>query len=316
MSAWQRYWFSPAPCLDLAVVRIVACALQLFMVLVFHGQYEAVLEHAALDDRYFEPLLIFNAFHLPFGWGFRPDAAILQAVFFLSIAAGVLSLIGLLTNVSLVVFAAASVYLQAFLYSFGDFHHPEAIMMVALSALALSPAGKVLSVDAWLRRRSQPRDVPIYEVRSEFAGWPIKLLQWFFVLMYISAVWSKLSASGLDWANGYTLQFYLAQDGLRWGSSLGLWLSQFRTFILLSQVGVLLFQATFSLAVIFPKLRWIYVPAGLALHIGIFLTLRAAFFTWIALYAVFIPWAEVARRMHGYLKASDQTNLASARGRS
>ena len=314
MIAWQRYWFSPAPCLDLAVVRIVACALQLFMVLWFADQYAAIHERAALDDRTFEPVLIFNAFHLPFGWGFRPGVEIVATVFFISIAAGALSLIGLLTNVSLWVFAGTSVYLQAYLYSFGDFHHPEAIMMVALAALALSPAGKVLSVDAWLRRRFRRKDVPIYAVQSEFAGWPIKLLQWFFVLMYASAVWSKLSASGLDWANGYTLQFYLARDGLRWGSPLGLWLSQFHTFILLSQIGVLLFQATFPLAVIFPKLRWIYVPAGLALHIGIFLTLKAPFFTWIALYVVFIPWAEAARLIRGYLRASGQTTLASARG--
>jgi uncharacterized membrane protein YphA (DoxX/SURF4 family) len=170
MIAWQRYWFSPAPCLDLAVLRIVACALQLFVVLWFGDQYSALHERAALDDRSFEPILILNAFHLPFGWGFRPAVEIVTAVFFISIAAGALSLIGLLTNVSLVTFAATSVYLQAYVYSFGDFHHPEAIMMVALAVLALSPSGKVLSVDAWLRRRSRPRDVPIYEVRSEFAG--------------------------------------------------------------------------------------------------------------------------------------------------
>jgi hypothetical protein len=107
--------------------------------------------------------------------------------------------------------------------------------------------------------------------------------------MYLSAVWSKLSASGIDWANGYTLQYFLARDGLRWGNPVGVWLSQFHTFILISQIGVLLFQGTFSLAVIFPKLRWIYVPAGLGLHTLIFVTLRAPFFSWIALYSVFIP---------------------------
>ena len=79
-------------------------------------------------------------------------------------------------------------------------------MMIALSVLALSPSGRVLSVDAWLRNRSRSESVPVIALQSEFAGWPIKLLQWFFVLMYLSAVWSKLSVTGLDWANGYTLQ--------------------------------------------------------------------------------------------------------------
>jgi hypothetical protein len=226
-----------------------------------------------------------------------------------------LSLVGLVTNFSLVLFAATSVYLQAYLYSFGDFHHPEAVMMIALSALAISPSGRVLSVDAWLRSRTRREGLLAVAVQSEFAGWPIKLLQWFFVLMYLSAVWSKLSASGLDWANGYTLQYFLARNGLRWGNTLGVWLSQFHTFILLSQIGILLFQATFALAVIFPKLRWIYVPAGLLLHIGIYLTLKAPFFSWIALYAVFIPWSEAVRRILVHLKASGRSPMAVSRDR-
>jgi hypothetical protein len=73
----------------------------------------------------------------------------------------------------------------------------------------------------------------------------------------------------------------------------------------------LLFQATFSLAVIFPKLRWIYVPIGLCLHVGIFLTLSAPFFSWIALYAVFIPWSEGVRRMSGYLRSSGRSPLGA-----
>jgi hypothetical protein len=311
---WRRYWFSPAPCFDLAVVRIVVCAVQLFWVFFYNEQYRALQERAALADTFFDPLIILNAFHAFFGWGFRPDFEIVSTIFYISLVAGVLSLVGLLTNLSLLIFAAASVYLQAYVYSFGDFHHPEAVMMIALSVLAISPSGRVLSLDAWLRLRS--RSMPAVDVQSEFAGWAIKLLQWFFVLMYMSAVWSKLSASGLDWPNGYTLQFYLARDGLRWDSFLGVWLSQFHTLILLGQIGVLLFQATFALAVIFPKLRWIYVPAGLGLHVMIYLTLNAPFFSWIALYVVFIPWSDAVRLARGHFKALDpSSSMATSRGR-
>ena len=184
-------------------------------------------------------------------------------------------------------------------------------MMIALAVLAISPSGRMLSLDAWLRRRRTGEDVTPLEQTSSFAGWPLKLIQWFFVLMYASAVWSKLSASGLDWANGYTLQYFLARDGLRWDSPLAVWLSQHHILILLSQYGVLLFQATFALAVIFPKLRWIYVPAGLCLHIGIYLTLTAPFFQWIALYAVFIPWSEALQRLRA---RSDHMQPASPVG--
>ncbi|MEM7025933.1 MAG: hypothetical protein AAF637_25635 [Pseudomonadota bacterium] len=291
MSAWQRYWFGPAPCFDLAVVRVLAVATQLFLMTLFFGQLGMMEQLSTLPADNWHPLIILNLMNLPWGWGARPSLEILEIVYYVSITAGILSLIGLLTNASLLVFAATCLYIQAFLYSFGDFHHPDAVMMIALSLLALSPSGRVLSLDAWIRsRRGAPDDQDPLDQTSEFAGWPLKLLQWFFVLMYASAVWSKLSASGFDWANGYTLQYVLARDGLRWESPLGYWLSQHHVIVVLAQYGVLVFQATFALAVIFPKLRWIYVPAGLCLHITIYLTLTAPFFQWIVLYAVFIPW--------------------------
>ena len=292
MHLWQRYWFAQTPYLDLAVLRIVAVSMQLFWTIVYADLFGSIQQVAALPNEYWDPPILLNLINLPLGWGFRPSFEFLNLLYYLSLVAGLLALIGGLTNVALFVFAATSVYLQAFLYSFGDYHHPEAVMMVALGALALSPSGHALSVDAWFRRRRARRNGEWPTQSSDFAGWPIKLIQWFFVLMYISAVWSKLSASGLDWANGFTLQYYLARDGLRWDSLLGYWMSHYHTLILMAQYGVLLFQGSFALAVVFPKLRWIYVPVGLLLHIGIYLTLKAPFFQWIALYVVFIPWAE------------------------
>ena len=303
MSAWQRYWFAPAPCLDLAMVRLIAVATQLFWIILFAVQLDVLEERAALPDANWQPLIILNMLNLPWGWGFRPSFGLLEIMYYICIVAGVLSLIGLVTNAALAVFAVTSVYLQAFSYSFSDFHHPEAVMMIALSVLALSASGRALSVDAWLRRRRAGNgEARLLDQTSEFAGWPIKLIQWFFVLMYASAVWSKLSESGLDWANGFTLQYYLARDGLRWDNPFSYWLSQHHVPILLGQYGVLLFQATFALAVIFPKLRWIYVPVGLLMHIGIYVTLTAPFFQWIALYAVFIPWAKVLQLVRTRLR--------------
>ncbi len=293
MSFWQRYWFSPAPCLDLAVVRIVAVSMQLFLMLVFSGLADVIVQRAALPAGFWDPLIISNIIHLPWGWGFRPSLDVVQTIYFISVATGFFALVGCFTNIALLVFAATCVYVQAFSYSFGDYHHPEAVMMIALSVLAISPSGRVLSVDAWLRgRRAGRGEDGLLNQTSEFAGWPIKLIQWFFALMYASAVWNKLGVSGLEWANGFTLQWILARDGLRWDSPLGYWLSHHHTLVLIAQYGVVLFQGTFALAVIFPKLRWIYVPAGLCLHTVIYLTLKAPFFQWIALYAVFIPWTE------------------------
>jgi hypothetical protein len=286
MSAWQRYWFSPAPCFDLAIVRILTVAVHLFSAWYL---VDTATERAALPDESWEPLIILKLINLPFGWGFRPSPEVLQAMDTIWVVAGVLALVGLLTNLSLAVLAFTSVYLQAFVYSFADFHHPEAVTMIALSVLAVSPSGRVLSIDSLLRRGHRAWQ-DLLTAESEFAGWPIRLLQWFFVLMYMSAVWSKLWEG--DWPNGFTLQYYLIHDGLRWDSPLALWLSQFHTLIWLGQLLVVTFQATFALAVVFPILRWVYVPAGLMLHTFIYLSLKAPFFSWMALYSVFIPWRD------------------------
>jgi hypothetical protein len=299
MRWWREYWFAPSPYLDLAVVRIVAVAVWLWWISRYLPHLAILVEQ---PDSLYEPLPILNILNLPFGWGFRPGFAVIEIMYYIAMISGFLSLIGLFANASLVVFAFCSVYLQAFMYSFGDYHHVDEVMLVALSVLALSPSGRVLSID-WLRRQARHEGFDtVVGLKSEYAGWSIKLIQWFFVLMYLSAVAMKLSASGHEWANGYTLQYYLILDGLRHDSQLALWFAQHHTLIYILQIVTLLFQVTFVLPVLFPRLRWIYVPLGLSFHVGILLTLNAPFLTWIGLYTVFIPWSQAVRDGLRYLR--------------
>ena len=44
-----------------------------------------------------------------------------------------------------------------------------------------------------------------------------------------------------------------------------------------------------------PALALIYLPLGLGFHTGIWVTMRAPFFTFMALYAAFVPWSAVYR---------------------
>ena len=297
MSWWNSYWFCPAPLLDLAILRIVAVGLQLWLMLYHYNLMEFLHECTSLPDNLYTPLLILKLLLSPFGWGYRPSLEVLIVLYWATVVAGILALIGLRTNVSLVVFAVGSLTLTAFGYSFGKVHHPDAVMMIALSVLALSPSGQVLSVDAWRRRHlnsptSQKSNLSeVLYVENTFARWPMLLIQWFFVLMYISAFISKMAESGTEWMNGYTLQYILIADGMRWDNPLALWASQYHLFLKLLQWVIVIFQATFWVAVIWPLARWIYIPLGLSFHIGILLTLGADFYPWIALYVVFIPWA-------------------------
>jgi hypothetical protein len=302
MDHWKSYWFKPAPYLDLAIVRIVSVGVQLWILTVGFGfnfgYFDTLMTIADHSGDLWNPLIVVNVlgFLGSMEWGYRPTPDLLALIYYATLAFGCLALVGLITNFSLFLFAVANIYLQGNIYSYHDFHHPEAIMMIALCVLAISPSGKVLSLDSHLfGQHNNWQSMKLIDKYGEFCGWPIKLLQWFFVLMYLSAVWMKLSKNGLDWPNGFTLQFYMAQDGLKGDRPLALWLSHWHWLLFLGQWVVLVFQATFSLAVMFPRLRFIYVPLGLFFHCANWITLGAPFPQWIALYVVFIPWRRLFR---------------------
>jgi hypothetical protein len=212
------------------------------------------------------------------------------------------ALLGVQTSVCMIVLAAGSIFLQTYVYSFGDFHHNEAVLLLALAALALGPCGRVLSIDSLIARRYHPAalTVRLLDYRGPYAGWPIKFVQCLFPLIYLSAAFSKIAGSGytLDWANGFTLQYYFLQDSLRKPDmALGLWVSQFHWPILLGQIVVLTYQLTYFLVVPFRKLRWIYLPVGLFFHLANYYALRAPFPEWILLLGVYIPWSEAFKKL-------------------
>lgn len=314
IDAWRRYWFSPSPLIDLAVVRIVCSTVTLFYCFIYHDYFGYLAERFAMDDVFFRPVFILKLVYAPFGWGYssvggadglgvwavRPSDSLVQFFGLILLVSGCLSLVGLFTRISLAAFAASFIYVNAYVHSFGDFHHPEAAMAFMLIALALSPAGGLLSVDNF-RRKKGGQGRSIFD-KDPLAGWAIKFMQWFFVLMYLSSFWAKLSIGGFSWMNGFTLQYYLIQDGLRNGRDLALYVAQFHWLILLGQWVVMVFQATFFVEVIIPKARWIYIPVGLFFHISIYVLLAAPFFTWMALYSIFIPWSAALLRLRQWIK--------------
>jgi hypothetical protein len=294
---WTRYWFRPAPLLDLAVCRIACVAVQLFLLIEMnHFNTKRLLMLSTLPDSWYAPLPILRLVISPLGSTFRPPVELLLAVYWLTVAGGILALIGFTTNGSLLLFALGNIFLQAFSYSFGELHHSSALMMIALSILALSPAGRALSVDA-LWRRAQPyarwRRLNVFSQRDEgsvFARWPLILIRHMLALIYLDAALHKLNRAGLDWMNGHTLQFYLVQDAVPRGSDIGVWLAQQHTLAWLLSWVTILFEVTFFVVLVFPRLACVYIPVGIALHIGMCVTKVACFYQFLALYTVFVPW--------------------------
>jgi len=302
--AWRGYWFTPAPLLDLAVARIAIVGFELYWICrpSFHA---ALLQRTTLPDALYDPLPILHLLVSPVGWSFRPESALLELVLTVAIVAGALALVGLFTNAALVLFTLGCAFLQSFLYSFGDYHHPEAVLIIGLGLLALSPSGGSLSLDDLRRRLRGAReagrfvDFDLKRAESTFAGWPLKLTGWVFVLIYASAAYFKLRHAGLDWVNGYTLRYPMLEDALRWDVPLGRWFADHHLLMVGLSWMSLVFEATFVLAMVVPVTRWVLVPLGAAFHLGIYFTMRATFQGYVAAYSVFVPWRDGLERLAG-----------------
>lgn len=295
---WDAYWFQPAPLMNLAVCRLVLVGFQLW-VLGRLGFAQEIVDHAQLPEALYRPLPIFRL--LTGFWEGRPALPAVQVVYGLTLAAGWLALIGLRTRWTLALFAFGSLWLRAFLYSFGELHHPHNVMTVALGLLALSPSGAALSWDAlrqrWHRTLAARRFVPRTETpRDPYAGWALRLIQWLVGLSYFSAAWCKLRHNGLSWLNGYTLQYYLWQDALRWERPIGVWFAQQHELAVVLSWLTILVEVGFLFIPLLPWLKWLCLPAGVGLHTGIYLAMRAPFFQLIALYSAYLPWHRLQRR--------------------
>ena len=295
---WNAYWFRPAPLLDLAVCRVIVVGVHLFVMLVPYALLKypvyGMLEHyAALPASKWNPEpLLMRLFLLPLG-GARPGLELTQWIQTLTIVAGALALVGWRTRTACALFAVGNVFLSAYSYSFGEHHHTEAITVMFLLALPFAPCGAALSVDAWRARRRGPQPVT-----SELAAWPLLSIRWMFALCYLSAAVCKLVAAGPEWMNGYTLRYYMLQDGLRWETGIGPWLAgQHGLAVALSWFSVLV-EGFFWLVLARPRAALVLVPAAIALHVGIYAAMRAPFLLYIPLYSVFVPWSYVLERLN------------------
>lgn len=282
---WNDWWFPPSTGFRLAVCRIIVVGAQLF---VFTPSLEKQLGLLAANERFVDPQWLTALISAlgPDELLFTPGA--FRLLFVVTIGAGALCLIGLLTRPSAFVFALGNWIMVSHSYSYGEEHHVEAIMATFLMLLAFSPSGRRLSVDALLRRRrGEDRAGP---GPVETAVWPLKLTQLLIAWSYLSNGVAKLVYGGLEWINGYTLQQYLLSDGLRNDLPLGVELAGHHTLAILMSIGTLLFELFFFLAVLFPRTVPFFLVAGVLMHVGIYFTMGADFWQQMVMYVVFIDF--------------------------
>jgi hypothetical protein len=166
--------------------------------------------------------------------------------------------------------------------SLGKVTHATVPLLYTIAFLALAPCDRVLSLRAWLRGR--PADS-----LSPDARWPIELAVVVLVAYYWKAGVAKLLDSGLAWADGATLQFFLLTNQMPWGT----WLAGFPAACAALSACALAFELGSPLAIARP-LRWIVLGAGVLFHVGTWVFLDITFWPLVATYLVCVPWTRLA----------------------
>jgi hypothetical protein len=285
---WNRYWFTPAPTVNLAMARILAVASQLVWVF---PSLDEQLSRLQANSRFIHPQLLIRivAAIFPRDTWFTPGT--ITAIWWLTVAAGVLALVGLFTRPAMLALAFGVWFLVAHRFSYGDVHHSEAMFAFFLMSLALAPSGDDLSIDAWRRRRAGR---PPAEM-SPFARWPLALAHLLLAMVYFSTGITKLIFGGLQWMNGYTLQGRTLMDALGRDIPLGIWLAQQHTLAILLSIGTVMFELGFGLSLFLPRWKTLFFAAALAFHVGLHLVGGHGFFGHMAVVLILFlcydaPW--------------------------
>lgn len=308
---WNRYWFTPTSLRRLAIFRILIFGFLVFMSLfIWIPDFIELLKHASPE--FFKPLLLIRILHL------SPPSSpfVLDVIYFLLIIFAAGATIGFRTRFCMFGSLVLFLYIVGMWWSFEGIHRSIAPAYIfAMTGLLLSPCGKVLSVDEILarvknsERRGEFQRDRIENLRSEYALWPIRLTQVFIAYSYFNAGYWKLKVAGLSWASGTSLQFYLIDHHLR-GSNItdvGLFMSQFPILCKSLSVLTLTFELGFPMILVFPRLAWIFLPAGVLFHVGTGLTMATWFYPLWFSYVAFINFESLGAWVKYKLRVSHKS---------
>jgi hypothetical protein len=163
-----------------------------------------------------------------------------------------------------------------------------------LLLLALSNAGKVWSVDAWLARRGNGSGPHGDAAPAVFPVWPQRLVQLFIGVVYLGAAMTKI----------HTPAFFSGDQLMYWTMTyinnvhpLGDWLSQYPLLLSIFGYITIVWEIVFIFLVFHARLRLPTLGVGLAFHLMTMFTLGLYVFPLVmgASYLAFLTQAEVER---------------------
>jgi hypothetical protein len=280
LTAFDRYWFCPAPAERLATLRILIGG---YAVLYLLFGFQAVTDVGRFGAGHFAPTGLAKVLSAPF----PPVLVVVLAV--VTALLGVLFVAGYRHRFVGPAFAFAFLWVTSYRNSWGMIFHTENLLALHLVILAAAPASNALALDA--RGRVSPaEDAPDY-------GWPVRAMTWVTAVCYVLAGIAKLKLAGSDWLGGDLLRAQIAYDNLRKlelgsnYSALGAWLVRHPApFVALSWLTFAL-ELGAPVALLGRRAATVWVTAAWLFHVGVLVLMAIPFFYQLTLvaYAGFFP---------------------------
>jgi hypothetical protein len=168
------------------------------------------------------------------------------------------------------------------------FSAAQALHHDLIFCLIFADTGAVWSFDAWRRSRQSGAKPPVPEV-----VWPLRLVQCQLALVYLSAALWKLANP--EWRSGLALHYVL--NGATYRRTPWFLPAELFGGTVLLTYFTLFWELTFPV-LIWSRLRPVVLWCGVALHVGMWMTMEVGVFspTILAAYVAFLdPWRTEAR---------------------
>jgi hypothetical protein len=300
MRTLERYLFASGEARRLAALRIGLFGLLAWRLAI--GDYTFV---AGQPEALFQPVSFMKL--LPQMPGHDLTVALQVA----GVAAALLAAAGLWTRGTLPVAFACALVLNGMLNATGKIVHNDVLLLLCLVPLVASPraASAAWSVRLPSRRARAGVEPP---AAGEAYGWPVRTAMVVVVLAYFFVGFQKLRFSGIEWITSDNLRWvlYASSDSQSEPNQLALFVADRAWLAHLLAAGTVFLELFFPLALFVPRLRWLFVPGVVSLHLGIWLMMGLDYSAQaLTVIIVFVNWPLafdwVRRRLPSYRDGLD-----------
>ncbi len=283
--AWNRFFFEPISPLPIAVYRILlGLVVLLNQLLLAPDVIEWFGERGTLTFETARTVSGGTGFNL-FAWLPHSNAAV-WFVFSGSCLAALSLALGFFTRVS-----ALLTFLLIVTLNHRDpviLNGGDTFLRIAVFFMIFSPAGRMLSLDEWLAKRS-----PRGNEKCLYAPWAQRMIQIQLALLYLYAFVWKIS--GTMWLSG-TAVYYTSRLQEFWRFPVPYVFEHMSTIKLWSWFTILI-EFSLGTLVWIKELRYPVLVAGILLHLGIDYSMNIPMFAFImtSTYVTFVEAADLER---------------------